>query len=176
MPVNIYLIFHLILNVYAFSFGNPLEINFTYIMNQLQHTLYVMVWALSTLGGLYFFAKQIWESYSFPYNKKLHLVTLLLPLLGALFPYSFDQLWTNDFHVWIIIVGVFIYFMEWIRFFGLCVTCNQKFRRLFYFNALVNMVIVFIFGHISLLSQVYFSCSMILLLAYFQKQLTGPHS
>lgn len=67
--IHVYLI-QTILNILPFFWIDVFYDNQTYIGNQLNHPIYLFLWALSSAFGFYYYSKKIWEKQNVKYNKK----------------------------------------------------------------------------------------------------------
>ena len=80
--IHVYLI-QTILNILPFFWIDVFYDNQTYIGNQLNHPIYLFLWALSSAFGFYYYSKKIWEKQDVKYNKKNHALICLGMILSS---------------------------------------------------------------------------------------------
>ena len=85
--IHVYLI-QTILNILPFFWIDVFYDNQTYIGNQLNHPIYLFLWALSSAFGFYYYSKKIWEKQNVKYNKKNHALICLGMILSSSIPYN----------------------------------------------------------------------------------------
>ena len=64
-----FLIINPLLNILPFFWIDVSYDNQSYIGNQLGHTIYLVLWAISSALGFYFYSKHIWNKYRIYYHK-----------------------------------------------------------------------------------------------------------
>ena len=100
--IHVYLI-QTILNILPFFWIDVFYDNQTYIGNQLNHPIYLFLWALSSAFGFYYYSKKIWEKQNVKYNKKNHALICLGMILSSSIPYNNITI-LKDLHVWLSIL------------------------------------------------------------------------
>lgn len=149
---------------------DPTYDNLSYIGNQLGHFFYLMLWALSSVFGLYFFSKQIWQQERISYNPIVHALICLGMPVSCLIPYSTSLPgWVNDLHIWLAIASVSLFIFEWVKTsFMPQYTTDRSYHR-FLDRLLIVFGICFcsfaVFGHINGLCEMSFSVLVNILLA-----------
>ena len=146
--IHVYLI-QTILNILPFFWIDVFYDNQTYIGNQLNHPIYLFLWALSSAFGFYYYSKKIWEKQNVKYNKKNHALICLGMILSSS----------------ILFVASFI--MEW--FYYIPVNLNKN-SILFFINTGLSFVFTFMFGHITSFCEIYFSFTTTILLHHWLVQ------
>ena len=150
------------LNMIPFFLINVFYDNQSYIGNQLGHRFYLLAWALSSASGFYFYSKKIWDKNKIHYNHLFHLLICLCMFISCMIPYSNNfPFWINDLHIWLAIISVSIFILEWINIYFKNLPCldhNFCFHLktlyiLFSFCALV----LFMAGHVTAFSELLFS-------------------
>ncbi|MBP3852995.1 MAG: hypothetical protein J6D18_00335 [Erysipelotrichaceae bacterium] len=163
--INIHIfIINVFLNFWLCTLVNPTYDNATYITYTLHRPVLVFVWTVSTLFGLFFYAKKIWDNVSFPYSKPAMIISCCAFLGGFFAPYSNKVLWTNNLHVWLIALALVLYLIQWIRFLISPLPQQNRFKQLFLLNIFIIFSILFYYGQVNLIAEVYFSVSMNILL------------
>lgn len=151
---------------------DPTYDNLSYIGNQLGHFPYLILWALSSVIGMYFFSKQIWQQKQIRYNSSLHRIICLGMPLSCLIPYSASLPgWINDMHIWLAILSVSLFILEWV----LTLFSPQYTTDRSYHHFLDQLLIVFgmcfcsfaVFGHINGLCEMSFSILVNIFLAHY---------
>ena len=127
--IHVYLI-QTILNILPFFWIDVFYDNQTYIGNQLNHPIYLFLWALSSAFGFYYYSKKIWEKQNVKYNKKNHALICLGMILSSSIPYNNITI-LKDLHVWLSILFVASFIMEW--FFYIPINLNKN-SILFFIN------------------------------------------
>lgn len=120
--IHVYLI-QTILNILPFFWIDVFYDNQTYIGNQLNHPIYLFLWALSSAFGFYYYSKKIWEKQNVKYNKKNHALICLGMILSSSIPYNNITI-LKDLHVWLSILFVASFIMEW--FYYIPVNLNKN--------------------------------------------------
>lgn len=157
-----FLIINPLLNILPFFWIVVSYDNQSYIGNQLGHTIYLVLWAISSALGFYFYSKHIWNKYRIYYHKHLHKIICLAMCISCIIPYS-DTLafWINDLHVWIAVAAVFLFILEWIRayFDPACYVDTSLQKHLQYLFLLFSIctLVLFGLGHVTSLSEILFS-------------------
>lgn len=171
---HIYII-QVILNILAFKFTNVFINNQTYIGYTLNHPIYLFCWTISSVLGFYFYSKKIWESYQFPYSKKIHFIFCIAMIVSAFFPYS-DNLnyQTNAFHVGICGIGLVGFILEWLYFFGKCYPFFKKECYCFLGLLFICFFIMMYFNHITSFCEILFTYFMNLFLYQWLKKRRIP--
>ncbi len=109
-------VFNPLINLPVFFWIDVSYENLSYIGTTLHHPLYLVLWAISSVFGLYFFSTAIWSAHSIPYRRWLHALFCIGMILSCLIPYSADMPgWINDLHVWIAIVCVSGFIFSWLK-------------------------------------------------------------
>ena len=157
----------ILLNIYPFFVIDIFYDNQTYIGNQLHHPLYLLFWTLSSVFGFYFYSKKIWEFYQIPYSFKLHTISSLCMLTGTIIPYNTNSIF-NDLHVWLCILGVVLFLVEWFRYIPIHLNKNSIH---FFINIGLSLFFTLVFGHITSFCEIYFSFTTNLLLYLWLIQL-----
>lgn len=163
--IHVYLI-QTILNILPFFWIDVFYDNQTYIGNQLNHPIYLFLWALSSAFGFYYYSKKIWEKQNVKYNKKNHALICLGMILSSSIPYNNITI-LKDLHVWLSILFVASFIMEWL--FYIPVNLNKN-SILFFVNTGLSFVFTFMFGHITGFCEIYFSFTTTILLHHWLVQ------
>ena len=160
-------VIQIILNCIPIFLINIFYDNQTYIGYQLHHQLYLILWSLSTIIGLYIYSKIIWEYYQIEYHKMLHSFSCLLMILGAATPYT-EMTVLKDLHVWLCILGVLIFLFEWVK--NMPIHLNKN-STLFFINIGLSIMFTFMFGHVTSFCEIYFSLTTNILLHHWEYSL-----
>ena len=160
--VIVYLL-NILLSIVLCQYGNIFYDNATYIAYELNHIYLVFLWGLTTVYGLYISSKKIWNRNHYPYKKWMHNLSCILLVVSALIPYSKQEIWTNDFHVWMIVIALVLFYIQWFSFF----LTNRKettLEKWFLFHTCINISILLFLGHVTLFNEIYFALSMNIIL------------
>ena len=163
--IHVYLI-QTILNILPFFWIDVFYDNQTYIGNQLNHPIYLFLWALSSAFGFYYYSKKICEKQKVKYNKKNHALICLGMILYSSIPYNNITI-LKDLLVRLSILFVASFFMEW--FYYIHVNLNKN-STLFFINTGLSFVFTFMFGHITGFCEIYFSFTTTILLHHWLVQ------
>lgn len=163
--IHVYLI-QTILNILPFFWIDVFYDNQTYIGNQLHHPIYLFLWALSSAFGFYYYSKKIWKKYDVKYNKKNHALICIGMILSCSIPYK-DITLLKDLHVWLSILFVASFIMEWFSYIPVNLNKNSI---LFFINIGLSFVFTFMFGHITDFCEIYFSFTTTILLHHWLVQ------
>ena len=163
--IHVYLI-QTILNILPFFWIDVFYDNQTYIGNQLNHPIYLFLWALSSAFGFYYYSKKIWEKQNVKYNKKNHALICLGMILSCSIPYN-DITLLKDLHVWLSSLFVAWFILEWFLYIPVHLNKNSI---LFFINIGLSFVFTFMFGHITSFCEIYFSFTTNILLHHWMFQ------
>ncbi|TGY66036.1 hypothetical protein [Dubosiella muris] len=159
------------LNALVFFMIDPSYDNLSYIGNTLHHPLFLWIWAVSSVIGMYWFSKSIWNRYHISYQKFLHLFICAGMPLSCVVPYDPGLPgWVNDIHVWLAIVCVCAFMLEWIvTFFQPVFTLSKAYRQLG-FSLMTVFALSFLCltsaGHVNALCEMAFSVGVNVVLAW----------
>ena len=93
--------------------------NLSYIGNTLGHPVYLILWACLSAFGFYDLSLRCWQKTLFPYSKNLHRILCAGMVLSCMIPYAPQSaFWIQDLHVWIAILSVGAFVLEWLYYFG----------------------------------------------------------
>ena len=153
----------IILNLIPCFIVNIFYDNQTYIGNQLHHPLYLFLWTVSTVFGLYTYSKKIWEKYAIDYHAILHLVLCIGMIFSSSIPYAYFTI-LKDLHVWLSIFFVAGFLVEW--FYYMPIHLNKNSIQ-FFSNIGLSLLFTFMFGHITGFCEIYFSLTTNMLLLHW---------
>lgn len=157
-----YGIVNLLLNLYPFFIIHVSYENQSHIGNALHQPIYLILWAISSAYGFYYYSKILWEHYHIPYHKKIHLILCGGLVLSCIIPYSNDLFFLiNDLHVWIAVLCTVGVSLEWLRILFHPILNFDSFFRKFYFLLLlffsISAMLFFIYGSVNSLCEITFS-------------------
>ena len=161
-------ILNLILNFCPFFYINVFYDNMTYFGNSGGHYFLFFLWTLSSCFGYYFYSKKIWEVYKIKYESHLHTLFIVGIILSIFIPYSSSLPgWINDGHVWLAIVCIAGFMLEWL-WISLHSTLQytKEWKGLFCIF-MFCLFLLLLFGHVTAIAEITFSSLVNLYLSYW---------
>lgn len=160
-----------LLNLFPFLCINVFYDNQSYIGNALHHKTYLLLWSFSSAFGFYHYSKKIWNQYKIPYQSTFHFLICFSMFLSCTIPYSTNlSFWINDLHVWLAIVSVTLFILEWVKlFFSPIYYLKDSFKKLLHllmFVFSISGLILFSIGHVTSICEISFSVLVNIVLVY----------
>lgn len=159
-----------LLNIYPFFIINVFYDNQSAIGNEYGHYLYLLAWSASSAIGFYYYSKNIWNFYHIPYSLLLHRLICLCMFISCVIPYNSDNFFViNDLHIWIAILSVFLFILEWLKALTTDIYfVNSEFKKNLHIIIVlfsICAVILFSLGHVTSIAEITFSWIINLYLA-----------
>lgn len=158
-----------IVNILPFFWINVFYDNQSFIGNELGHRIYLLFWSISSAYGFYLYSKKIWDRYKISYHPIFHSLICFFMFISCLIPYAANlPFWINDLHVWIAIISVFLFILEWlVIYFKPIYFLKENFRKYLHVLTLdfsVCAIVLFSIGHVTAISEILFSVTVNILL------------
>lgn len=161
-----------LLNVYPFFIIDVFYDNQSAIGNEFGKYIYLLMWSFSSAIGFYMYSKKIWDLYQIPYNLLYHRILCLCMFVSCVIPYNPNNFFViNDLHIWIAIVSVFLFIVEWLKLIRTkTYFISIEFKK--YLNILIGLfclcaLVLFSLGHVTSIAEISFSWLVNLYLAYW---------
>lgn len=169
------LLIELLVNFMAFYYTDVFVYNQTYIGNVLGHPFYLCLWTISSIFGLYYYSKIIFDSCKLPYHSFLHALIHIGMTISIVFPYQ-DGLknWTNNLHVWIAGICIIGFIIEWIYIFSKYYFIYQKECFIFLMILMISLFIMLVLDHITSICEIFFTYGMNIFLFIWANKKKNP--
>lgn len=115
----IFCVLNPLINLLPFCWIDVFYDNLSYIGNTLGHPIYLILWACISAFGFYDLSLRCWQKTLFPFKKRLHQIICISMVLSCMIPYvPQSSVWIQDLHVWLAILSVGAFVLEWLSYFG----------------------------------------------------------
>lgn len=161
---------NILINLFSLHYIDIFYDNYTYMAYTMHHPIYVTLWTISTVYGLFYFSKIIWDSYRISYSNVLHSLNCIGMIFASLIPYgSNHSSWLSNAHVWLL-TGMIMYFiLHWIFLF----TYRLYLKEIVGFIGILIVCFISIgwIGHVAAITEIIFSIGYNLYLYVWTKKI-----